>query len=116
MEKKTIKEMYQELLDVVVELVADEDKRNELTLFLEDRIEKVTKKNKSNVNDELKAKVLEALKTFTEPVQVKDLVKHETLAEEGVTGQKISPRLKALVEEGLVEKTGDKKTSLYKAV
>lgn len=116
MEKKTLKEMYQEVIDVVAELVTDENKRNELIDFLEDRMEKTVRKNKSNVNDELKSKVLEALKTFTEPVQVKDLVKHEILAEEEVTGQKISPRLKALVEEGLVEKTGDKKTSLYKAV
>lgn len=110
--KKTQRDFYNELLALAIN---DEQKD-----FINGRIAQLDKKSasKSNgqtatqkANAELKNKILAEMedgKQYTVTAMLKEL---DCVAE--LTNQKVSALMKQLVEDGLVEKTEDKRKSFF---
>lgn len=113
--KKTIKEMYMEIMEVT-----GVKENQEYTEFLQDRLEKATKKKsrsgKVNAEKEKEqAHIMElitaTLEKMDKPVTITEMQKDSELSE--YSNQKLSALLRKLVDNGTVVKISDKRTSKF---
>ena len=117
MEKKiTLKENFERLAGVVKRANIDETEKNELLLFINNRIEQINKKasgtsakEKENkaLQDQIKVVLLNLLAQQSEPINIATMLKVEPLSQ--YTNQRISAILTKLIAEGKVERTVIKK-------
>lgn len=115
--EKTIAEKFAEIRDL-------EGLTTEMREFLDKEIEKVLKKNshKSKANkakveqqDKIEGVIMEVLAGANEPMTATLIsIAVGTHIGEYVSTQKITPRCKALVDEGLIVKITEKKVNKYK--
>lgn len=95
---------------------------DEMRAFLDKEIAKVLKKNahkvskaKAEKQDKIESAIMEVLTGASEPMTATLLsIAVGTHIGEYVTVQKITPRCKALVDEGLLEKITEKRVNRYK--
>ena len=121
MEKKiTLKENFERLAGVVKGANIDETEKNELLLFINNRIEQINKKasgtsakEKENkaLQDQIKAILLDLLAQQSEPINIATMLKVEPLSQ--YTNQRISAILTKLIAEGKVERTVIKKVPFF---
>lgn len=121
MEKKiTLKENFERLAGVVKGANIDETEKNELLLFINNRIEQINKKasgtsakEKENkaLQDQIKAILLDLLAQQSEPINIATMLKVEPLSQ--YTNQRISAILTKLIAENKVERTVIKKVPFF---
>ena len=121
MEKKiTLKENFERLAGVVKRANIDETEKNELLLFINNRIEQINKKasgtsakEKENkaLQDQIKVVLLNLLAQQSEPINIATMLKVEPLNQ--YTNQRISAILTKLIAEGKVERTVIKKVPFF---
>ena len=121
MEKKiTLKENFERLAGVVKGANIDETEKNELLLFINNRIEQINKKasgtsakEKENkaLQDQIKVILLNLLAQQSEPINITTMLKVEPLSQ--YTNQRISAILTKLIAEGKVERTVIKKVPFF---
>ena len=121
MEKKiTLKENFERLAGVVKGANIDEKEKNELLLFINNRIEQINKKasgtsvkEKENkaLQDQIKVVLLNLLAQQSEPINIATMLKVEPLSQ--YTNQRISAILTKLIAEGKVERTVIKKVPFF---
>lgn len=121
MEKKiTLKENFERLAGVVKGANIDETEKNELLLFINNRIEQINKKasgtsakEKENkaLQDQIKVVLLNLLAQQSEPINIATMLKVEPLSQ--YTNQRISAILTKLIAEGKVERTVIKKVPFF---
>ena len=121
MEKKiTLKENFERLAGVVKGANIDEKEKNELLLFINNRIEQINKKasgtsvkEKENkaLQDQIKVVLLNLLAQQSEPINIATMLKVEPLSQ--YTNQRISAMLTKLIAEGKVERTVIKKVPFF---
>ena len=121
MEKKiTLKENFERLAGVVKRANIDETEKNELLLFINNRIEQINKKasgtsakEKENkaLQDQIKVVLLNLLAQQSEPINIATMLKVEPLSQ--YTNQRISAMLTKLIAEGKVERTVIKKVPFF---
>ena len=121
MEKKiTLKENFERLAGVVKRANIDETEKNELLLFINNRIEQINKKasgtsakEKENkaLQDQIKAILLDLLAQQSEPINIATMLKVEPLSQ--YTNQRISAILTKLIAENKVERTVIKKVPFF---
>ena len=121
MEKKiTLKENFERLAGVVKGANIDETEKNELLLFINNRIEQINKKasgtsakEKENkaLQDQIKVVLLNLLAQQSEPINITTMLKVEPLSQ--YTNQRISAILTKLIAEGKVERTVIKKVPFF---
>ena len=121
MEKKiTLKENFERLAGVVKGANIDETEKNELLLFINNRIEQINKKasgtsakEKENkaLQDQIKVVLLNLLAQQSEPINIATILKVEPLSQ--YTNQRISAILTKLIAEGKVERTVIKKVPFF---
>lgn len=121
MEKKiTLKENFERLAGVVKGANIDETEKNELLLFINNRIEQINKKasgtsakEKENkaLQDQIKAILLDLLSQQSEPINIATMLKVEPLSQ--YTNQRISAILTKLIAEGKIERTVIKKVPFF---
>ena len=121
MEKKiTLKENFERLAGVVKGANIDETEKNELLLFINNRIEQINKKasgtstkEKENkaLQDQIKAILLDLLTQQSEPINIATMLKVEPLSQ--YTNQRISAILTKLIAENKVERTVIKKVPFF---
>ena len=121
MEKKiTLKENFERLAGVVKVANIDETEKNELLLFINNRIEQINKKasgtsakEKENkaLQDQIKIILLDLLAQQSEPINIATMLKVESLSQ--YTNQRISAILTKLIAEGKVERTVIKKVPFF---
>ena len=121
MEKKiTLKENFERLAGVVKGANIDETEKNELLLFINNRIEQINKKasgtsakEKENkaLQDQIKAILLDLLAQQSEPINIATMLKFEPLSQ--YTNQRISAILTKLIAENKVERTVIKKVPFF---
>ena len=121
MEKKiTLKENFERLAGVVKGTNIDETEKNELLLFINNRIEQINKKasgtsakEKENkaLQDQIKVVLLDLLAQQSEPINIATMLKVEPLSQ--YTNQRISAILTKLIAEGKVERTVIKKVPFF---
>lgn len=121
MKKKiTLKENFERLAGVVKRANIDETEKNELLLFINNRIEQINKKasgtsakEKENkaLQDQIKAILLNLLAQQSEPINIATMLKVEPLSQ--YTNQRISAILTKLIAEGKVERTVIKKVPFF---
>ena len=121
MEKKiTLKENFERLAGVVKGANIDETEKNELLLFINNRIEQINKKasgtsakEKENkaLQDQIKVVLLDLLAQQSEPINIATMLKVEPLSQ--YTNQRISAILTKLIAEGKVERTVIKKVPFF---
>ena len=121
MEKKiTLKENFERLAGVVKGASINETEKNELLLFINNRIEQINKKasgtstkEKENkaLQDQIKAILLDLLAQQSEPINIATMLKVEPLSQ--YTNQRISAILTKLIAEGKVERTVIKKVPFF---
>ena len=121
MEKKiTLKENFERLAGVVKGANIDEIEKNELLLFINNRIEQINKKasgtsakEKENkaLQDQIKVILLDLLAQQSEPINIATMLKVEPLSQ--YTNQRISAILTKLIAEGKVERTVIKKVPFF---
>ena len=121
MEKKiTLKENFERLAGVVKGANIDETEKNELLLFINNRIEQINKKasgtsakEKENkaLQDQIKVVLLDLLAQQSEPINITTMLKVEPLSQ--YTNQRISAILTKLIAEGKVERTVIKKVPFF---
>ena len=121
MEKKiTLKENFERLAGVVKRANIDETEKNELLLFINNRIEQINKKasgtsakEKENkaLQDQIKVVLLNLLAQQSEPINIATMLKVEPLSQ--YTNQRISAILTKLIAEGKVERTVIKKVPFF---
>ena len=121
MEKKiTLKENFERLAGVVKGANINETEKNELLLFINNRIEQINKKasgtsakEKENkaLQDQIKAILLDLLAQQSEPINIATMLKVEPLSQ--YTNQRISAILTKLIAEGKVERTVIKKVPFF---
>lgn len=109
--KKTIKEMYKEIMEVT-----GIKENKEYTEFLQDRLEKATRKNSKSVKvDKEQAHVMElitaTLEKMDKPVTITEMQKNSELSE--YSNQKLSALLRKLIDNETVVKVSDKRTSKF---
>lgn len=118
--KMTKKDYYARLAEVVkgAELLDE----TELLGFISHEVELLNKKSSAKTqtktqkaNEDLKVEILKALVAIGKAVTVSEL-QSQSPAMAQYTNQKLSALLKQLIESGEVEKTADKKRTLFKAV
>jgi hypothetical protein len=115
--EKTIAEKFAEIRDL-------EGLTTEMREFLDKEIDKVVKKNahkgkankeKAEKQDKIEGVIMEVLAGASEPLTATLIsIAVGTHLGEYVSTQKITPRCKALVDEGLIEKITEKKVNKYK--
>jgi hypothetical protein len=115
--EKTIAEKFAEIRDL-------EGLTTEMREFLDKEIDKVVKKNahkgkankeKAEKQDKIESVIMEVLAGASEPLTATLIsIAVGTHLGEYVSTQKITPRCKALVDEGLIEKITEKKVNKYK--
>lgn len=121
MKKKiTLKENFERLAGVVKGANIDETEKNELLLFINNRIEQINKKasgtsakEKENkaLQDQIKAILLDLLAQQSEPINIATMLKVEPLSQ--YTNQRISAILTKLIAENKVERTVIKKVPFF---
>ena len=121
MKKKiTLKENFERLAGVVKRANIDETEKNELLLFINNRIEQINKKasgtsakEKENkaLQDQIKVVLLNLLAQQSEPINIATMLKVEPLSQ--YTNQRISAILTKLIAEGKVERTVIKKVPFF---
>ena len=119
--KKTNKEMFVTLINVVANAEITENEKTELTDFINSRIEQIEKKAntvskadkaKAELNARLSEEILTGLAQIGKPVKVGDLIKNYEPLNQYST-QKLTPILTALVNDNKVEKMTVKREKLY---
>ena len=121
MEKKiTLKENFERLAGVVKGANINETEKNELLLFISNRIEQINKKangtsakEKENkaLQDQIKVILLDLLAQQSEPINIATMLKVEPLSQ--YTNQRISAILTKLIAENKVERTVIKKVPFF---
>ena len=119
--KKTNREMFVTLINVIANAQIAETDKVELTDFINSRIEQLDKKAnsvskaekaKQELNAELAKTIIAGLTEIGKPVKVSDLIKgYEPLGE--YSTQKLTPIITALVKENKVESIVVKREKLY---
>ena len=119
--KKTNREMFVALVNVIANAQIAETDKVELTDFINSRIEQLDKKAnsvskaekaKQELNAELAKTIIAGLTEIGKPVKVSDLIKgYEPLGE--YSTQKLTPIITALVKENKVESIIVKREKLY---
>jgi hypothetical protein len=119
--KKTKREMFVTLINVIANAQIAETEKAELTDFINSRIEQLDKKansvskaekEKAKLNAELAKTIIAGLTEIGKPVKVSDLIKgYEPLNE--YSTQKLTPIITALVKENKVESIVVKREKLY---
>jgi hypothetical protein len=119
--KKTNREMFVTLVNVISNAQITETEKVELTDFINSRIEQLDKKansvskaekEKAKLNAELAKTIIAGLTEIGKPVKVSDLIKgYEPLNE--YSTQKLTPIITALVKENKVESIVVKREKLY---
>lgn len=119
--KKTNREMFVTLVNVIANAQIAETEKVELTDFINSRIEQLDKKansvskaekEKAKLNAELAKTIIAGLTEIGKPVKVSDLIKgYEPLGE--YSTQKLTPIITALVKENKVESIVVKREKLY---
>lgn len=119
--KKTNREMFVALVNVIANAQIAETDKVELTDFINSRIEQLDKKansvskaekEKAKLNAELAKTIIAGLTEIGKPVKVSDLIKgYEPLNE--YSTQKLTPIITALVKENKVESIVVKREKLY---
>lgn len=119
--KKTNREMFVALVNVIANAQIAETEKVELTDFINSRIEQLDKKansvskaekEKAKLNAELAKTIIAGLTEIGKPVKVSDLIKgYEPLGE--YSTQKLTPIITALVKENKVESIVVKREKLY---
>ena len=121
MEKKiTLKENFERLAGVVKGANIDETEKNELLLFINNRIEQINKKtngistkekeNKAS-QDQIKAILFDLLAQQSEPINIATIMKIKPLNQ--YTSQRISATLFKLILENKVERIVVNTISFY---
>ena len=121
MEKKiTLKENFERLAGVVKGASINETEKNELLLFINNRIEQINKKasgtstkEKENkaLQDQIKAILLDLLAQQSEPINIATMLKVEPLNQ--YTNQRISAILTKLIAENKVKRIVIKKVPFF---
>lgn len=119
--KKTNREMFVTLINVISNAQIAETDKVELTDFINSRIEQLDKKansvskaekEKARLNAELAKTIIAGLTEIDKPVKVSDLIKgYEPLNE--YSTQKLTPIITALVKENKVESIVVKREKFY---
>ena len=119
--KKTNREMFVTLLNVVANAEIIEAEKTELTDFINAKIEQLDKKAntvtkaekaKAELNAKIAQDVIAGLTAIGKPVKVGDLIKgYEPLNE--YSTQKLTPIMTGLIKDGKIEKTIVKREALY---
>lgn len=119
--KKTNREMFVALINVIANAQITETEKTEFTDFINGRIEQLDKKAnsvtkadkaKAELNAKLSKEILTGLAQIDKPVKVGDLIKgYEPLNQ--YSTQKLTPILTALVNDNKVEKMTVKRENLY---
>jgi hypothetical protein len=119
--KKTNREMFVALINVISNAQITETEKVELTDFINSRIEQIDKKantvskaekEKAELNARLAETIIAGLTEIGKPVKVSDLIKgYEPLNE--YSTQKLTPIITALVKENKVESIVVKREKLY---
>ena len=122
--KKTNKEMFVTLINVVANANIAETDRQELTDFINSRIEQIDKKastpSKADIaKQELNARIAElVIKTLTEldkPVKCSEIIKANVELSDYST-QRLTPILTKLVADGKIAKTTVKRDTVYNII
>lgn len=121
MTKTTNKEMFNKVLAVLMAADIAENERQEMTAFIESRIEQLDKKantvskaekEKAKLNECIAENILAGLATIDKPCKVSELIKNvDTLST--YSTQKITPIMTALVKQGKLNKTIVKREAFY---
>ena len=119
--KKTNKELFIAVLSVIANAEIPENEREELTAFINGRIEQIEKKaatpskadrEKTELNEKLKADIIAGMTEIDRPVRVSELIKlYAPLS--NYTTQKLTPILTALVADGKITKATVKRDTVY---
>ena len=118
--RNTLKENFKRLAKVVGESHINEIEKNELLLFINNRIEQINKKasgtsakEKENkaLQDQIKVVLLNLLAQQSEPINIATMLKVEPLSQ--YTNQRISAILTKLIAENKVERTVIKKVPFF---
>lgn len=119
--KKTNREMFVALLNVIANAEIIETEKVELTDFINAKIEQLDKKAntvtkaekaKQELNAKIAQDVIAGLTAVGKPVKVSDLIKaYEPL--NGYSTQKLTPIMTSLINDGKIEKTIVKREALY---
>lgn len=119
--KKTNREMFVTLLNVVANAEIIETEKTELTDFINAKIEQLDKKAntvtkaekaKQELNAKIAQDVIAGLTAIGKPVKVGDLIKeYEPL--NSYSTQKLTPIMTGLIKDGKIEKTIVKREALY---
>lgn len=119
--KKTNREMFVTLLNVIANAEIIETEKVELTDFINAKIEQLDKKAntvtkaekaKQELNAKIAQDVIAGLTAVGKPVKVSDLIKaYEPL--NGYSTQKLTPIMTSLINDGKIEKTIVKREALY---
>lgn len=119
--KKTNRELFVTLLNVVANAEIIETEKVELTDFINAKIEQLDKKAntvtkaekaKQELNAKIAQDVIAGLTAVGKPVKVSDLIKaYEPL--NGYSTQKLTPIMTSLINDGKIEKTIVKREALY---
>lgn len=124
MMKKTNKEMFVTLINVVASANIAETDKQELTEFINSRIEQLDKKastpsKKDIEKQELNARIAElVIKTLTEldkPVKCSEIIK-ANVELSAFSTQKLTPILTKLVANGKIAKTTVKRDTVYNII
>lgn len=110
--KKTQKDFFNEIIEVL-----KENGRDDLIVFCEDRIDKLSRKSTSKKptktqveNDVIKATILDVLTELDAPTTATAIATDPRV---NVSNQKVSALLRQLIESGEVVKTTDKGRSYF---
>ena len=119
--KKTNREMFVILLNVVANSEIIETEKAELTDFINSKIEQLDKKAntitkadkaKAELNAKIAQDVITGLTTIGKPIKISDLIKnYEPL--NGYSTQKLTPIMTGLINDGKIEKVIVKREALY---
>ena len=119
--KKTNREMFVMLLNVIANAEMSETDRTEMTDFVNGRIEQLDKKAntiskadkaKAELNTKIAQLIIDGLTELDKPVKISELIKgYEPLNE--YSTQKLTPIITNLVDNGKVEKAKVKRETLY---
>lgn len=119
--KKTNREMFVILLNVVANSEIIETEKAELTDFINSKIEQLDKKAntitkadkaKAELNAKIAQDVITGLTTIGKPIKISDLIKnYEPL--NSYSTQKLTPIMTGLINDGKIEKVIVKREALY---
>jgi hypothetical protein len=118
---KTNKEMFMAVLSVIASATIADDEKQELTDFVNGRIEQIDKKAntvskadkaKAELNAQIATQIIDGLTLADKPIKVSDLIKqYEPL--NGYSTQKLTPIMTGLVKDGKIKKSLYKRETLY---